>query len=181
MTKVAIKRKWMTRAEFELEAKCSRKLKGKQTPCGAILVEYYHPLELNGEPIWNVAHIEVEPGFRRQGIATKLYEAAAREGCRRDAIPLGSTSRTPNSESNQFWAKQFAKGRAVRYRSAYPGMTPDVFVLKHCAITALDGVQKSKTLRHRSARRQAADLQGATRRKTMTYGEGITDLLRRFP
>jgi GNAT superfamily N-acetyltransferase len=159
--KVTIKRTLSAKTEFAMEARCSRKLKGKSEPCGSINAEYYIPS--NGEPdtgpFWSIVNVEVNPAMQRQGIATRLYEAAAKEACRRDATPIGSNIRTLASPSNQFWAKQFAKGRAVRYshmrwHGEYGELFIDhpTYVLRHCGITALDGTRSPK----RSGRRANA-------------------------
>lgn len=58
-----------------------------------------------------VEHIEVVTGARRRGIATMLYEAAAKDACRA-AEPLVSYYRTRGAKSAQFWKKQKGKARA---------------------------------------------------------------------
>jgi hypothetical protein len=45
------------------------------------------------------------------GLGTKLYEAAAREACKRGSWLAGSPQRSPFSE--KFWKRQIQKGRAV--------------------------------------------------------------------
>ena len=149
-TPIHIKRTLSVKREFELEASCVRASDNKPVLCGTLFAEYYEPEEGQPDsgPFWNVANVEVEPEFRRQGVATALYEAAAKEACRRDAVSIGSTYRPTGAASNQFWAKQFAKGRAVRYthvrRYGEYGAAPvdrPPFVLRHCGITALDGAR----------------------------------------
>lgn len=63
-----------------------------------------------GRTVWDIKGVFVQAAHRRKGIATKLYEAAAREACARRA-PLASTDvRAGTTEA--FWKKQLAKGRA---------------------------------------------------------------------
>ena len=58
-----------------------------------------------------VTHIEVAREARRQGIATKMYELAARTACDVFKKPLASdTARSGAAEG--FWEKQEQKGRA---------------------------------------------------------------------
>lgn len=58
-----------------------------------------------------VERIDVKPEHRRRHIATRMYEAAAREVCRKWGEPLRSDYMR-SSESDAFWQKQLAKGRA---------------------------------------------------------------------
>ena len=58
-----------------------------------------------------VRGVMVLEGNRRQGLATKLYESAAAEACKRRA-PLASDERVGDI-SREFWAKQLRKGRAT--------------------------------------------------------------------
>lgn len=62
-----------------------------------------------------VVSILVNPGFQRCGIGTKLYEAAAKFGCENNAPLQSDTHRTDQSQG--FWAKQAAKGRAKCLRT----------------------------------------------------------------
>lgn len=57
-----------------------------------------------------VSMIEVSRAYRRCGVATRLYEAAATLGCR-SKKPLMS-SWTRSRAADEFWRKQVAKGRA---------------------------------------------------------------------
>ncbi len=59
-----------------------------------------------------VEHIRVNEVGRRRGIATKLYETAAKDACRAGE-PLVSAYRVKDAHSNDFWAKQKRKGRAT--------------------------------------------------------------------
>lgn len=71
--------------------------------------------------MYAVDRIDVPSSHRRQGIATKLYEAAANEACKRRSR-LASVERNPGAHSTDFWKKQVAKGRAraVPIRGADP-------------------------------------------------------------
>lgn len=66
--------------------------------------------KIAGKVRFVVRGVNVLEPFRRKGIATKLYEAAAQEACRRRA-PLASDERV-GEMSLEFWAKQMRKGRA---------------------------------------------------------------------
>lgn len=59
-----------------------------------------------------VTWIEVDPEYRKRGVATKLYEAAARAACNEGKSLASDTTgnRAPSTEA--FWRKQLAKGRA---------------------------------------------------------------------
>ena len=78
--------------------------------------------------------IYVPARARRQGIATKLYEAALAEACSQRRF-LASTNRVPGAHSHDFWAKQIAKGRAV----AVPGT--ETIVMRSCATLDLSGAR----------------------------------------
>jgi len=57
-----------------------------------------------------VSRVDVNVGFKRKGLATRMYEAAAKLAAEH-GLPLSSDqSRFPGAES--FWAKQVAAGRA---------------------------------------------------------------------
>lgn len=71
--------------------------------------------KIRGRVVYKVAHVDVNVGQRRKGVATKLYEAAAQEACRRRAS-LASTDRNPGAYSTDFWEKQVRKGRAREVR-----------------------------------------------------------------
>lgn len=94
--------------------------------------------------VYGVTRLFVEPNLRRKGFATALYERAAYEACRRRGR-LASVARQRDSNSYDFWVKQFLKGRAdrfpmkpkqtllsERYDKAYWQQTQDLFVLKNC-------------------------------------------------
>lgn len=65
---------------------------------------------VGGRTVYSVRDVDVARAHRRKGIATKLYEAAAQEACRRRAR-LASIERLYGAHSHDFWAKQKAKGR----------------------------------------------------------------------
>ena len=68
----------------------------------------------SGREIMGVTIIGVQSEFRRQGIGTQLYEAAARVACEQFGLPLASDKshqRSPAAEA--FWKKQARKKRAV--------------------------------------------------------------------
>lgn len=66
-----------------------------------------------------VQQIEVDRGERRQGIATAVYETAARDACENFGVPLHSdVYRT--AASQMFWEKQQARGRAVCIEACEP-------------------------------------------------------------
>lgn len=71
---------------------------------------------LAGRVVYTVSTVYVEEPYRRLRVATRLYEAAAREACRRRSR-LASTERHRDSYSNDFWRKQVNEGRATRVGS----------------------------------------------------------------
>lgn len=91
-------------------------------------------------PYVTVSMIQVEPGRLRQGLATRLYEAAAADACRRWRRPLASdTSREP--EAAAFWKKQVTKGRARYDEDA------DRYVLACPSPTSLAGRRTRRKVR----------------------------------
>lgn len=66
------------------------------------------------------SHVEVDPEVRRCGIATALYEAAARAACKEFKAPLHSDKERSRAAQG-FWQKQIAKGRAVCIKATEPG------------------------------------------------------------
>lgn len=58
----------------------------------------------------SVGWIEVDRSLQRAGLATQLYERAAREACKRSTPLRSDTERSGYSQS--FWEKQVRKGRA---------------------------------------------------------------------
>ena len=93
-------------------------------------------------PVFTVDYIFVPTAARRSGVATKLYEAAAKEACRRGAR-LGSTCRESGAYSHDFWRKQYEKGRADMLAGmGCEGMA--AFVLKTCDTHDLSGLRRKK-------------------------------------
>lgn len=90
-----------------------------------------------GKTVYTVRDIYVDAKSRRQRLGTRLYEAAAREACRRRSR-LASTGRLDNAFSHDFWAKQERKGRAKRINRR--GQQP-IFILD-CPVTSLDGIRR---------------------------------------
>jgi GNAT superfamily N-acetyltransferase len=70
-----------------------------------------HRTVASGRVIYVVDRIHVDEEWRRRGVGTKLYEAAAAEACRRRGV-LASLERDPNAHSHDFWFKQYQMGRA---------------------------------------------------------------------
>jgi len=94
-------------------------------------------------PVLKVDEINVFAPFQRRGVATKLYEAAADLACE-DGVQLASIYRLPWAKSNEFWAKQIAKGRATVW-SRDPGANRhrDQIILNSC-VRDLSGVRKRR-------------------------------------
>lgn len=103
-----------------------------------------HRKAVGGRVIYSVDRVDVDEPYRRQRVATRLYEAAHAEACRRRSR-LGSTERNPGAHSHDFWAKQLAKGRAEvlrgqkRRNKNFQGIA-----LKDCSSTTLDGVPRGR-------------------------------------
>lgn len=96
-----------------------------------------------GRVVYGVTRLYVGSGLRRRGLATKLYEAAARQACRERAR-LASIEREFGVHSTDFWKKQVAKGRAKRYSARYTkyaqqygrarwSESQDTFILNDCS------------------------------------------------
>lgn len=93
-----------------------------------------------------VTWITVNERSRRSGIATRLYEAAARFSCEEWGRPLGSDyrgSRAPGAEG--FWQKQYRKGRAERIGSE--DSPANQFVLSCPAPDDLSGLRRHRRRR----------------------------------
>lgn len=60
-----------------------------------------------------VGLVKVDTGYQRQGIATRLYEEAARIACADYGRPLFSDE-TRSANDQAFWRKQEAAGRAQK-------------------------------------------------------------------
>lgn len=85
--------------------------------------------------VLEVRGIYVRSPVRRQGIGTRLYNAALDAACAQRRL-LASTSRSPGAHSHDFWAKQIAKGRAV----AVPGT--ETIVMRSCRFRTLSGARR---------------------------------------
>lgn len=105
------------------------------TSCGFITVDRRR---VQGRPVWRVGSVHVEEEFRRRGVATKLYEAAARAACQR-AEPLASLAmnREPTALSNEFWRKQQRKGRV----DVVAGRDGPTYIVR-CPVTSLAGPRR---------------------------------------
>lgn len=67
---------------------------------------------LRGDGAVRVRIMQVDKQWRRQGVGTAMYEAAAHAACERYGLPLSSDdTRSPAAE--EFWRKQERKGKAV--------------------------------------------------------------------
>lgn len=83
-----------------------------------------------------VSWVFVRPSERRSGLATKMYELAAKAACMYWGEPLHSdTAFVGNGEA--FWRKQVAKGRATEV----PGIYPPWYTLSCPAPESLAGVE----------------------------------------
>lgn len=105
----------------------------------------------DGQKVMKVRNVEVDRAHQRKGIATKLYQAAARAACD-EGRPLVSDERTTGAHSNDFWLKQAYKGRAIMdgCKDGKP-----VFVLRCFAADDLSGVKKpTKRTSNKTKRRR---------------------------
>lgn len=121
-----------------------------EVPCG-----YIKAVKAKGKVarrvVYYVRDVDVKEGFRRQGIATALYSAAAQEACslRGHLASLGE-NRNPHAHSHDFWAKQAQKGRAiaVRTRSAKSGQAFfPTFIITDCPAPSLGGARRPRSRR----------------------------------
>ena len=73
-----------------------------------------------------VGTMHVEPGYRRCGIATRMYQMLQRESCKHQRRLSSDASRTVASE--KFWKKQFKKKRArcIRKGGIAKKLAPDM-------------------------------------------------------
>lgn len=96
--------------------------------------------KIRGRVVYKVSNVKVAEGQRRRGVATKLYEAAAQEACRRRAR-LASLERRAMAYSHEFWRKQAAKGRAevIERRNEQP-----VYVLDCAFARDLSSLRRRK-------------------------------------
>lgn len=81
-----------------------------------------------------VSWIDVDPGIRRCGVATRLYAAMAKAACDAGGVLSSDVLRKPAAEA--FWRKQVAKGRARCVRRAGGSWHPD-YGLGDCEMYAL--------------------------------------------
>lgn len=94
-----------------------------------------------------VEHVYVNEGARRHGVATALYEAAAKDACRA-AEPLVSAYRVYDAHSNTFWKKQHAKRRAVVVGVRHDaGRKIPVYALDCARGVDLSGIPKKRKAR----------------------------------
>lgn len=94
----------------------------------------------DGQRVMKVRNIEVNPKHQRKGLATKLYQAAAKAACEEGRV-LVSNDRQIGAHSNDFWLKQAAKGRAI-IDGCSKGQP--VFVLRCFAANDLSGLRKKR-------------------------------------
>lgn len=88
------------------------------------------PKPIGGRVSWNVRGIYVDGDHRRQRIGTRLYEAAAREACRRRGQLVSvAGNRDAGAHSHDFWAKQARLGVAT--------VTPKGGYALPCPVTTL--------------------------------------------
>jgi GNAT superfamily N-acetyltransferase len=109
--------------------------------CGVIHVGavWAQPPGKPWQKYYSVAWVRVVDGAQGKGLATKLYEAAAQEACKRGA-PLASDSvRFPGSDG--FWRKQLRKGRA---RDVFDKRGQQRFALSCPAPSSLAGLRKRR-------------------------------------
>ena len=97
---------------------------------GAIVVRQHRWLP--GAP-FGVEHVYATR--QRERIGTQLYEAAAREACRRGFPFMSDMERSP--EADAFWRKQERKGRATRKITTLVDSEVDYFFVG-CPAPSLD-------------------------------------------
>lgn len=81
-----------------------------RTIYGHIKLDPKGPVELKGPAALYPSMIHVNPKYRKCGIGTKLYEAAAAYACEVNRQLHSDESRSAAAQG--FWAKQESKGRA---------------------------------------------------------------------
>jgi GNAT superfamily N-acetyltransferase len=94
--------------------------------------------KLRNRIVYYVTNIWVNTNQRRKGVATSLYEAAAKEACLRRSR-LASMARNPGAFSHDFWEKQHSKGRVEAYKQK--GYKQPAYILD-CSVTSLDGSRR---------------------------------------
>lgn len=135
---VEVRDRWSNRGAIDLAAYVGDEVVGNITAA---------PGTFEGESVWLVASIYVDPEHRRRGVGQALWEAAAAEAERRGSR-LGSTYRTSHW-ADAFWAKQVREGNVDVFPRA--GMTgQDVYLLRRGAVLANVGHQTH--LAHQRAR-----------------------------
>jgi GNAT superfamily N-acetyltransferase len=72
-----------------------------------------------------VDNVEVDPEHQRQGIGTRLWEAAANFCWKRKKLALRS-GYIVSSDALSFWLRQFKKGRATRVKTDPELLDPDI-------------------------------------------------------
>lgn len=104
-----------------------------------------YPTKMGGRKVFVVDTIEVTEEVRRQGVATQLYEAAARLACSKRSV-LGSQDRLQGAWSNEFWEKQLAKGRAIQLKPKTGPVTRGTtrYMLTSCESFDLSGLRKRR-------------------------------------
>lgn len=123
---------------FEFRLECPLRTRLPEEPVGVIKACGTGPAH---NTLYNVEWVYVQPQLRQNNFATLLYEAAAKEACRR-AGRLASFQRDPISNSNAFWVKQERKGRASRHPVRDGSNRSDVFILKCSDQMDLRGLKK---------------------------------------
>ncbi len=100
--------------------------------------------------VWHVGNVDVDVDRQRQGLATKLYEAAAAYACKNGGV-LVSDDRLVDAKSNDFWWKQVQKGRARIVDNGYPdGEFVYKAVVLDCKASAdLSGIRRKGKSRRR--------------------------------
>lgn len=109
--------------------------------------------DVAGRPFLRVEGIEVEPPYRRCGVGTRLYETAAKLACSRGETLASDAARSVDSQG--FWAKQVARGRAKCVEPTKISTREDgqyaygrggcmFYALKRCSITTLAGARRKR-------------------------------------
>jgi len=112
---------------------CETGSKGKRATAGSINIQRlmdfekrdleYHGVE--GD-LWRIEYVNTRGAYRRQGVATKLYERAAGFVCKMGGR-LMSDDRLPDAHSHDFWEKQARKGRVTQVDD--PAVVDPIYVL----------------------------------------------------
>lgn len=99
---------------------------------------------ITGQKFTSMGYIKTEEAYRGKGVATRIYEAAARMSCLKFKAPMASdTQRTTAADA--FWKKQFKKGRAVKFNipkaNRALGSRATIFALSCPAPKSLKGLK----------------------------------------